>query len=83
VSWLHGESVKMWLATAAATPTCSALPGAVIDASSDGITVACGTGAVVVSQLQRAGGKRLTASRFLQGSAALVGERFEPPPQEG
>jgi methionyl-tRNA formyltransferase len=45
--------------------------------------VACGTGAVVVSDLQRAGGKRLTAARFLQGSAALVGERFGPPPQEG
>jgi methionyl-tRNA formyltransferase len=83
VSWLNGESVKMWMATAAATPPGSALPGAVIDASSDGITVACGTGAVVVSELQRAGGKRLTASRFLQGSAALVGERFEPLPQEG
>jgi methionyl-tRNA formyltransferase len=55
----------------------------VIDASSDGITVACGAGVVVVSELQRAGGKRLTAARFLQGCAVLVGERFGPPPQDG
>ena len=82
VSWLHGESVKLWLAMAAPLPTSSAPPGTVIDASPDGITVACGTGAVVLGELQRAGGKRLTAARFLQGCAVRVGERFGPPPKE-
>jgi methionyl-tRNA formyltransferase len=81
VSWLHGESVKLWLALAAPLPTASAPPGTVIDASPDGITVACGTGAVVLGELQRAGGKRLSAARFLQGCAVRVGERFGPPPQ--
>lgn len=83
VSWLHGESVKLWLAMVAPLPIGSAPPGTVIDTSPDAITVACGTGAVVVSELQRAGGKRLTAARFLQGCGALVGERFGPPPSEG
>lgn len=82
VSWLHGESVKLWLAMAAPLATSSAPPGTVIDASPDGITVACGTGAVVLGELQRAGGKRLTAARFLQGCAVRVGERFGPPPKE-
>ncbi len=82
VSWLHGESVKLWLAMAAPLATSSASPGTVIDASPDGITVACGTGAVVLGELQRAGGKRLTAARFLQGCAVRVGERFGPPPKE-
>jgi methionyl-tRNA formyltransferase len=81
VSWLHGESVKLWLALAAPLPTASAPPGTVIDASPDGITVACGTGAVVLGELQRAGGKRLTAARFLQGCGVLLGERFGPPPK--
>lgn len=83
VSWLHGESVKLWLAMAAPLPTASAPPGTVIAASPHGITVACGTGAVVVPELQRAGGKRLDAARFLQGCGVLVGERFGPPPPEG
>lgn len=83
VSWLHGESVKLWMAMAAPLATASALPGTVIDASPDGITVACGAGTVVVSELQRAGGKRLSAARFLQGRGVLLGERFGPPPQEG
>lgn len=83
VSWLLGESVKLWLAMAAPLPTASAPMGMVIDASPDGITVACGTGAVVVSELQRAGGKRLSAARFLQGRGVLLGKRFGPPPQDG
>jgi len=83
VSWLQGESVKLWLAMAAPLPIDRAPPGTVIDASPDGIIVACGTGAVVVGELQRAGGKRLSAARFLQGCAVLVGERFGPLPPEG
>lgn len=83
VSWLHGESVKIWLAMVAAPLAHSAPPGTVIAASSDGVTVACGSGAVVVCELQRAGGKRLDAARFLQGCGVLVGERFGPPPKEG
>jgi methionyl-tRNA formyltransferase len=83
MSWLHGESVKLWLAMAAPLATASAPPGTVIDASPDGITVACGAGTVVLSELQRAGGKRLSAARFLQGCGVLLGERFGPPPQEG
>jgi methionyl-tRNA formyltransferase len=83
VSWLHGESVKLWMAMAAPLSTASAPPGTVMDSSPDGITVACGTGAVVLGELQRAGGKRLSAARFLQGCALRVGERFGPPPPEG
>lgn len=43
----------------------SGAPGEVLD---DRLTVACGSGAVQIMQLQRAGGKPLTADEFLHGA---------------
>ncbi len=40
-------------------------PGAVLH----GLTIACGDGAVSITELQRAGGKPLTADEFLRGAA--------------
>jgi methionyl-tRNA formyltransferase len=51
--------------------------GTVVAASSDGITVACGRGALRLTELQRAGGKRLSAAQFLQGQSSLIGDRFD------
>jgi methionyl-tRNA formyltransferase len=41
-------------------------PGRVLD---DKLTIACGSGAVRILQLQRAGGKPMTAEEFLRGTA--------------
>jgi methionyl-tRNA formyltransferase len=43
----------------------------------DGIGVACGSGAVLLTELQRPGGKRLNAAQFLQGQSLQVGEQFD------
>lgn len=45
----------------------------------DGIVVACGTGALRLTELQKAGGKRLPAKQFLAGSVVLPGSRFALP----
>ncbi len=42
----------------------SGLPGTVLD----GLTIACGTGAVLITELQRAGGKPVSAAEFLRGA---------------
>ena len=55
-------------------------PGAVLAAGADGITVACGQGALQLTELQRAGGKRLAAQAFLQGMPIAAGAVFEPLP---
>jgi methionyl-tRNA formyltransferase len=55
-------------------------PGAVLGVSADGITVACGQGALQLTELQRAGGKRLAAQAFLQGTPIAAGAVFEPLP---
>lgn len=77
-----GELVKVWNARDAGTSVPVAVPGTVLSTSPDGVTVACGTGAVVLTELQRAGGKRLTAAAFLQAEARVEGERFGSPGEQ-
>ncbi len=51
-------------------------PGMVLAANADGIVVACGRGALCVTELQTAGGKRLTAGLWLEGHRLLPGDAF-------
>jgi methionyl-tRNA formyltransferase len=65
--------VKCWRARLAAG---QGAPGEVLSVSDEGITVACGDGALCLTELQRPGGKRLPARAFLQGLPVVPGERF-------
>ncbi|CAN5902946.1 methionyl-tRNA formyltransferase [soil metagenome] len=80
-SRLHGEVIKCWRAeVTAADASIDATPGQIIAVSDAGITVACGSGALTLTQLQRPGGRRLGASPFLQGlqgKPITVGMVFE------
>ena len=51
----------------------SGTPGAALD---DALTIACGDGTVRVLQLQRAGGKAMTAEEFLRGMSLPAGTRL-------
>ena len=51
-------------------------PGDVLAAGPEGITVACGQGALRVMELQAAGGKRLSARDFLNGHPIKAGDSF-------
>jgi len=42
-------------------------PGQVLQADAQGIVIACGTGALRLTELQKPGGKRLAATEFLKG----------------
>jgi methionyl-tRNA formyltransferase len=48
-------------------------PGTVLD---DGLTIACGTGAVRIVELQRAGRQPMKAEEFLRGTPLAVGTRL-------
>ena len=75
---LCGEDVKLWQAQVGyGGAEVLGDAGRVLAATPQGIQVACSTGAVWITALQRAGGKRLTAAQFVQGRAPLAGERFE------
>ena len=54
-------------------------PGVVVRAETGGIVVACGEGALNVTQLQRAGGKRMPTAAFLAGHALATGTRLGSP----
>ncbi len=67
-----GEAVKVWAARA--EPGGSGAPGQVLAADAQGIRVATGEGVLVLTQLQRAGGKRLPVGDFLRGFALAPGQ---------
>jgi methionyl-tRNA formyltransferase len=70
---LRGEPLKLWRASC---ETGAGAPGTVLDASAAGVLVASGRGALRVSELQRAGGRRLRAEEFLRGCPIARGERL-------
>jgi len=65
--------VKVWRAR---VTDARGTPGTVLEASAAGIVVACGDGALRVTELQRAGGKRLATAEFLRGQSIEPGERL-------
>ena len=73
---LGSEAIKCWRGEV--VPGHGGVPGQVLAADDAGITVACGEGALRLTELQCAGGKRLPAARFLQGRPVAAGMVFAP-----
>lgn len=53
-------------------------PGEILAVAPQGITVACGEGALRLTELQKPGARRLPAAEFLRGFPLAVGQRFGP-----
>lgn len=70
----RGETLRIWKAELAGEENRN--PGSLVAVEKDRIVVACGAGTLALTELQRAGGKRLAARAFLQGISIQVGERF-------
>jgi methionyl-tRNA formyltransferase len=58
---VNGETLRVWAARAIEG---SGAPGSVLGMNREGIDIACGEGALRVTALQRAGGKRITAADY-------------------
>jgi methionyl-tRNA formyltransferase len=78
---LDGAQLKLWAAAPAegAKRPADAAPGQILEVSPAGVVVACGEGALCVTQLQKPGGKRLPAREFLAGLPLAAGQRFQLP----
>jgi len=63
---LAGEPVKVWRGVPV---DAGGRPGQVLGADAAGIVVACGEGALRLTELQKPGGRRLSAAEFLRGTA--------------
>ena len=78
---LEGENLKLWAAHAlpASVAPAGERPGSVLAAGTEGIDVATGNGVLRLTQLQRAGGKRLAVADFLRGFDVKAGQVFGKP----
>jgi methionyl-tRNA formyltransferase len=72
---LGSDTLKIWRAHIADE---QGSPGTVLHAG-DEIVVGCGDGALAITDLQLAGGKRLNARAFLSGHALAPGSRLGTP----
>ncbi len=72
-SSLHGMIVKVWQARLI---DAQGAPGTVLAVNKQGITVACGKGALCLEVLQRPGSKAQSAAQFLQAMPIVLGECF-------
>lgn len=79
-STLNGATIKLWRAQAIGDPAATETDcGIVRAADASGLRVACGAGELLVTEVQRAGGKRVTAREFLTGFSVKPGDRFVNP----
>ncbi|PYE26340.1 methionyl-tRNA formyltransferase [Paraburkholderia silvatlantica] len=76
---LDGAQLKLWAAEPVARSAGAAEPGEILEVSPAGVVVACGEGALRLTQLQKPGGKRLPAREFLAGMPLAAGQRFQLP----
>ncbi|VVD63891.1 methionyl-tRNA formyltransferase [Pandoraea iniqua] len=76
---LRGTAVKLWRANAVAGKA-GATPGTVLEVSADAVVIACGEGALNVTECQKPGGKRLPVREFLAGFAIAPGDTFDAVP---
>ena len=71
------DTLKLWHSE---IDSCSRPPdvreGQILSVNADGVRVVCGEGVLVLTELQRAGGKRLGAADFLRGFALAPGMLF-------
>ena len=70
---LDGFAIKIWRAD---QMTICGTPGQIVSIDTDGIVVACGEGSLRLTELQKAGGKRLPVAQFLAGNPIDEGSRF-------
>ncbi|MCV2369519.1 methionyl-tRNA formyltransferase [Roseateles oligotrophus] len=71
---LDGEPIKCWRGEVCAG---QGAPGLVLSVDEHGVVVACGEQALRLTEMQRAGAKRLPAQAFLQARPIAAGARFK------
>lgn len=80
VAWcrIRGERTRVWKAEVTGQ-RCIARPGDVLETGPEGISVATGEGVLRLLELQRPGGRRITAQDYLNAVKRLPASLVEPP----
>ena len=71
---IGGQTIKLWRASPV---DARGEFGRILAVDRSAIVVACGEGALAISELQKAGGKRLPVQQFLAGNPLKAGDRFD------
>ena len=72
-----GQTVKLWQASPLEV---NGEFGRILVVDRKQVVVACGGGALAITEMQKAGGKRLPVQQFLAGHPLQVGDRFDIEP---
>ena len=72
-----GQTVKLWQASPLEV---NGEFGRILVVDRKQVVVACGEGALAITEMQKAGGKRLPVQQFLAGHPLQVGDRFDIEP---
>lgn len=77
-TWRRGRLLKIWKGTAVQGPAAGdATPGTVVEIRrGEGFVVSTGAGALLVSEVQPEGRRRMTAEEYARGARLEVGERL-------
>ena len=70
----NGSDLKLWRAESITLADYA--PGTIVSADAHGLVVGTGRGAVRITELQKAGAKRLAVAPFLAGSGVVPGSRL-------
>ena len=72
----RGEKLKLWASELVLLPSClGSVPGTVLAAEGERLLVLCGSSVLAVTEVQKAGGKRMPVSAWLAGgNHSTVGE---------
>jgi len=70
----QGAPLKIWRAHPVSEVDAGDAPGTILAVTPQGIIVACGKGALMLTELQKAGGKRLAAAQFIAGHPFPAGQ---------
>jgi len=79
-SVLGGEAITCWRGVVRPG---GGTPGEIVAVDGGALTVACGDGRLALTELQRAGGRRMPADALLRGWAPPVGARFDAAAERG
>lgn len=76
VTTFRGQPLKLWRGCVLPSSGGAAPPGTVLVVNPGGIDVQCGDGVLRLTELQRAGGRRMHTVDFLRGYKLSPGDRF-------
>jgi len=79
-TYLGADRWIVWKAQALDRSAPAVLPGTIVEAAKEGLSVATGSSALRVTEVQPANSRRMSVAQYLAGHTLEPGLRFGPPP---